>query len=637
MTAKKILIKDKDTNSLVKKRMFPEIHFDFNQDLYHKIVKKTCKLDGNYFAIENEQGEEEYIFGSKYSESRQIKKILEKINLEKDTLYFYTGFDTGLLAKLLLEKLSTTSKLIIFEPNPELFFRIYESGQLSDLINDERFYVVFGSNIERIAHTVKDIFYQYAPNLVKFCPIEKQENVPFVDNLDVLKNAVLESISKALSFIKLKFNTKEASLINVINNSMKMLRCQDWNGLIDQLHDKPLVVVGIGPSLHHELECLKQNQNKCHVLCVDNALRTLTQHGIKPDMVFTVDWQGVTSDFYSGVELSEETILITVPTVSPHVFNFWKGPVLFSPPNILAPVFKDLYQYVVRDFGGSNVGTMAAQIPTHVKSSEVILVGYDFSSPMAGYFHPGSIALLDHYPSVSRFWSIERMDYEHLQKHPQTERIKASDGEIIWTDMTMRDGAETLGDVITIYGDDIKFYNSSKDALPIRKVNHKPLGEFYEQISVPSNKTVLNISQSVVSYDDILEQLDRKEKEADKYLRLLKDIARAAEEALKVFRLHPKRFQGKLEAFAEAQKNLNRSKLGWVEVQLSQFSIALKWKMDVDRSDIVEMKDEEERRLTILQKAIENVGITESAVNELKAYFESLRKKCLSKKTDAVE
>ena len=76
--------------------------------------------------------------------------------------------------------------------------------------------------------------------------------------------------------------------------NMTMLR--HWHrleALRGSFKNKPAVLVAAGPSLDQSLPLLKEVQDNCVIIAVDSAVTPLTNAGIMPDFVTTLDCQEV--------------------------------------------------------------------------------------------------------------------------------------------------------------------------------------------------------------------------------------------------------------------------------------------------------------------------------------------------------
>lgn len=101
--------------------------------------------------------------------------------------------------------------------------------------------------------------------------------------------AVLEPAGEtqpALSFFELPVNnSREAIVDNVRVNAARglpELQQQPWT-------DKPLIVVGGGPSLHDYLPILKAFRPDCHVLAINGAYKFLRSQGVDPEHFLLID------------------------------------------------------------------------------------------------------------------------------------------------------------------------------------------------------------------------------------------------------------------------------------------------------------------------------------------------------------
>lgn len=145
---------------------------------------------------------------------------------------------------------------------------------------------------------------------------------------------------------------------------------------------KTVLVAGAGPTLSEHFERLRHR--KTPLIAVDAALRPLTQAGIVPDVVVTIDGDAeVVGRFLREADLSgcDEIPLVYFPTVHQGVLQTWPGPRYAAYSS--APLFQNLRvrQPRVELFSAGSVIHPAVDLAVRLGAARVVMLGADFGYP----------------------------------------------------------------------------------------------------------------------------------------------------------------------------------------------------------------------------------------------------------------
>ena len=153
---------------------------------------------------------------------------------------------------------------------------------------------------------------------------------------------------------------------------------------------KIIVVVGMGPSLEHQIETLKKYHDNpaVEIMCVDKAMGFLLKHGIKPDYVNIAD-AGIDYERWCKpyIEQTRDINLICNMTANPEWSHNWR----------YNQEKNNIWFYINRDniqsekiysaisgcndmiHAGSNVGNSCVIFSASVLAhEEILLLGFDF-------------------------------------------------------------------------------------------------------------------------------------------------------------------------------------------------------------------------------------------------------------------
>lgn len=175
---------------------------------------------------------------------------------------------------------------------------------------------------------------------------------------------------------------------NILQNLPDLLHLSPISRVFGISHDVPIVVAGAGPSLFYDLENLKRFRNEFLLISVDTALHVLTNSGIDPDLIYSVDPQALNSSYLEGYD--GEGKIVFDPTSSYHTLRLSekiKQGFFTSSPFPLTKIISEISIEDVGDipFGGS-VSTNAVSLAGLMQGPQVFFVGQDLAFT-EGYAH----------------------------------------------------------------------------------------------------------------------------------------------------------------------------------------------------------------------------------------------------------
>jgi hypothetical protein len=162
-----------------------------------------------------------------------------------------------------------------------------------------------------------------------------------------------------------------------------LLGDDDVAQLFGSCTDREVYVIGTGPTLEGHFERLaaaRAHTQRPLFVCVDTAYRPLREHGIKPDLVVTIDQR--ISLRHLPFEESDGIALVYLPMSDPEVLRAWKGKRYGG--YSASPVYAGLREQHPRALlhvGGSVIHP-AVDLAVKMGASRITLFGADFAFPM---------------------------------------------------------------------------------------------------------------------------------------------------------------------------------------------------------------------------------------------------------------
>jgi len=172
----------------------------------------------------------------------------------------------------------------------------------------------------------------------------------------------------------------------------------------NELLNKPLLLVGAGPSLQNNIQHIKLAKEKgIKILAGHHALMYLAREdvNVKPDYVLTLDSGKMWDEYYAFDKMDcSDVPLLADMTCNTDQLKQWKGPIYFYkssyPDNEIARYLKmEIERFVPEDqypslmeVGGHAMGAMLGMAKGIFQANQILFAGADYSFNNQGKFYP---------------------------------------------------------------------------------------------------------------------------------------------------------------------------------------------------------------------------------------------------------
>lgn len=354
-------------------------------------VSTAQARDGSRILLYQRNGKE-YRLNSSYRPQAEAEKWAAQYSCSSISQCFvFYGLGNGIFLRSLLKNCREDAKVLVYEPEKEIFLHVLMQQDIADVIGDSR----VALHVENVGGVpIYRLLDQYVTKenekLLTLCVHPQYENL-FPEGLLRLKKEI-EDLKGRLTAAE---NTKKAFGRRIVKNTCYAWKryAADENAMIlsKELLEQsgreellklrravtlrmPAVLLATGPSLAKSIEPLKKLQGKAVFFAVDSSVRYLLGKGIQPDYLVTIDplkWPKhfqpercrklpVFCRFDSNFKILEEQ----------------GGPMIFFGGTEYARMLAGEEVLFVTDTGGS-VATAAFSLCQAIGFSEIILVGQD--------------------------------------------------------------------------------------------------------------------------------------------------------------------------------------------------------------------------------------------------------------------
>lgn len=186
-----------------------------------------------------------------------------------------------------------------------------------------------------------------------------------------------------LTFNNREFDPQAPEIVERLQVSLKWVQAdRDVAELFGSEPGREVFVIATGPSLEQHFATLRAIRNEAGrplFVCVDTAYRPLLKHGIRPDIVVSIDQR--ISDRHLPSEGTADITLVYMPMLDPAVIESWQGPRYAG--YSASPIYQQLRRQLPRGelYVGGSVIHPAADLAVKMGAAQITLFGADFAFP----------------------------------------------------------------------------------------------------------------------------------------------------------------------------------------------------------------------------------------------------------------
>ncbi|MFL0197713.1 motility associated factor glycosyltransferase family protein [Clostridium sp. WILCCON 0269] len=468
-------------------------------------MQKIETLDG--YHVYNVKKEKKYYYlADKNDYKKDINDLLKTVNdIKFDSLIIIFGIDTGEYLDDLYNVLCKKNRILIFEPNKEIF-----NEKQNTIGNDNVRLVFYDKNSVKLklysVINITNFNNLYVHAFGNYSRVYREEYEIFMENLECVYYTACSSISIANRF-------REVFIKNLIANLKSLKSATPLNSYENINRGIPAIIVSAGPSLDKNLAEMmeyKDELDKYFIIAGNRTLGAMLKNGIRPDMVVSID---PVNDNYDMMEdyLDEDIPLVFYEYSNRYLIRDYKGEKIYLS-TLLSKTIPKLCGLKGVYLGGS-VAHTCVDIANIMGCSPLILVGQDFA------FTYGK-----HHSDLAIFDSDKKNNYN------TDLTVKDIFGDKIKTNVTLNQFRAKIEEYIKFHSEvnNIEFINASYGA-EIKGAPHKELCDVFKIYDVHNRKKSCIIDKSIeihaenMAYD-ILNYVEKCIDGANKGEELCKDL-----------------------------------------------------------------------------------------------------------------
>lgn len=344
-------------------------------------VESLQARDGSLI-VKISKDEKDYYLNSQYRPKEEAVKFANQYHKLIDySVMMMLGLSNGIVAKEIIDQQEENVRFIFYEPSPQIFIHVMQHYDLKEVLGHPRVCLfVAGLNDGRMDKIMQGMVtssnYRHCimDALPKYHQIFPEEYDNFEERYQFVVNAVRYNI-----VTKQYFSTDMTK--NDIYNMQYFLKgnCgEDFDNVFPT--DMPAILVAAGPSLEKNVDLLKEAKGKLFIVAVDTALRFLSDRGIRPDLVVTVDAK-------KPIRLFEREELQDLPIAITSYANNQVLELMNSKKVLFVSVDNPYYDKMAKVAGkqvrylpnGGSVATVAFSMLVNWGFKKIVLIGQDLA------------------------------------------------------------------------------------------------------------------------------------------------------------------------------------------------------------------------------------------------------------------
>jgi uncharacterized Rossmann fold enzyme len=325
----------------------------------------------------------EFWLHSRVDPQEEARQLVQELPAKERTLYVVLGFGLGYHVRELLQRIPSSSHVLVMESVPACLsarLRAHTGSRTWAWTTHPRLHFLAHKNPQVAPLSLADRLTTW-----RLLALELFTHEPSVLTDEVFYKALLDEIPRRFPAC---YQSRLASLDTMLENhlrnfwanlpySWRAIPAQNLSGL---WQGRRLILVAAGPSLTDALPILRVVQGQDLILATATTVRLLAERQIKPDLVISMDPYPANLAHFQGWD-TPGVPLVYYHQIYRKILEVYAGPLFFftmqdDPP---LPARATLQKSDFRQ--GGSVAFSALQLAHAMKADPVIFVGQDFAFP----------------------------------------------------------------------------------------------------------------------------------------------------------------------------------------------------------------------------------------------------------------
>jgi len=407
---------------------------------------------------------------SRYDPKREALDFCKNLESREAYTVILAGLGLGYYVTALLDTLGAETVIFVSEPNLVTIKTALEHTDLSKKLAT--------GHVEILTSLDKDALHERLQRhstvlMLGTCfavpPVSRDHNAEFHA---ACRQAVMDYAAFAKMSLLTLVRNAEITCRNIANNLPTYVSTPPPDVIRRRFSGCPAILVAAGPSLAKNIGQLRALQDKAVLIAAQTTLRPLLNRGINPHFVTSLDFSEMSRQFFEGLAMPDDLVLVAEPKASWHVIDTFRGMEgsrvqgskdssgqMSAPDNPRTSKSLDTSNarrvilldnaFARRCIGenlakrapmeaGATVMHLAFYLAQWLGCDPIIFVGQDLGFTGHCYYTPGVSIHRAWQPELGRFGTLEMKEWERIVRHRDILRkVEDVDGRVIYTDEQM--------------------------------------------------------------------------------------------------------------------------------------------------------------------------------------------------------
>lgn len=344
-------------------------------------VRTEMSQDEKVVLIVKKNGKERYLAGKRNCEEPTTIWMQTQGRVHEGAIFFIAGIGNPVYAKILLEEHRQTKlNIVIYEPSKEIFFKVLESIDITDLLQKDAkcIFVIDGLTGVKVENVIQKMISVEVMDHIKTFILPNYEMI-FAKEMLLFAKTIREKCESCATYINTRTNFSNVFAQNLFANAPYILDGYKTKQLIEVIpRDIPAIIVAAGPSLNKNIKELKRAKGKAFIIAVDTAIKPLASEKIIPDMFAIVDGRKPLE--LINTEDAKKIPLLTSISAANSVLSFHTRKIFYNEGYVYinSMFYRNGESFETVACGGS-VATSAFALAFMIGIDTIILVGQDLA------------------------------------------------------------------------------------------------------------------------------------------------------------------------------------------------------------------------------------------------------------------
>ena len=221
---------------------------------------------------------------------------------------------------------------------------------------------------------------------------------------------------------------------NIANNLPAYVTTPPADVLRRRFAGFPAILVAAGPSLAKNIDQLRDLRDSAVIIAAQTTLRPLLERGIRPHFVTSLDFSDLSRQFFEGIDIPDDLVLVAEPKASWHVIDAFLGGGSSASSNEKSSVAAKRRRIILLDnqFAhrcvgedlakrtpmepGATVMHLAFYLAQWLHCDPITFIGQDLGFSGHCYYAPGVVMHRTWAPELGRFCTLELKEWERIAR-----------------------------------------------------------------------------------------------------------------------------------------------------------------------------------------------------------------------------